>query len=391
MSKNIVLCCDGTGNGFDNPDNDSNVVKLYNTLVIGSDQIAYYHPGVGTMGAPNARSRIGKEWTRAKGLGFGSGLLDNVADAYRYLMNKFEKDDRIFLFGFSRGAYTARAIASILHVFGLLEGGNEGLIPYILRLYAERTKETKRATPTFTTEDNFKYAFSRDVEVHFCGLWDTVSSYGWITSPIDLPFAGQNPIIRSSRHAISIHEHRCCFQANLWGPPLPGQDMRQVWFSGFHSDVGGSYSESEAGLSKVSFEWILVEAQKARLEIDADRANIVLGRSPIQPDLEFLPEYVKPDANGPLHESLKGAWWLLECYPRSDPRTHGLTWYFPRGRWYRQIPEGSVVHQSVLDGGYAASQLPKQYSIEPWNQFKSISATTTTQSCDPRTTLRSSL
>jgi uncharacterized protein (DUF2235 family) len=108
MSKNIVWCCDGTGNGFDNPDNDSNVVKLYNTLVIGPDQIAYYHPGVGTMGAPDARSRIGKEWTRAKGLGFGSGLLDNVADAYRYLMNKFEKDDCIFLFGFSRGATSNR-------------------------------------------------------------------------------------------------------------------------------------------------------------------------------------------------------------------------------------------------------------------------------------------
>jgi len=376
MSKNIVLCCDGTGNGFDNPNNDSNVVKLYNTLVIGSDQIAYYHPGVGTMGAPNARGRIEKEWTRAKGLAFGSGLLDNVADAYRYLMNKFEKNDRIFLFGFSRGAYTARAIASLLHVFGLLEGGNEGLIPYILRLYAKRTKETKRSAPTFTTEDNFKYAFSREVEVHFCGLWDTVSSYGWITSPIDLPFAGQNPIIRASRHAISIHEHRCCFQANLWGSALPDQDIRQVWFSGFHSDVGGSNAECESGLSKVSFEWILVEAQKAELKIDATRANIVLGRDPIPASLRFLPEFVTPNAKGALHESLKRAWWLLEYYPRSDPRTYGMTWYFPRGRWYRQIPEGSLIHQSVFDGGYANSRLPNQYSIEPWSPFKSAMNTT---------------
>lgn len=376
MSKNIVLCCDGTGNGFDNPNNDSNVVKLYNTLVIGSDQIAYYHPGVGTMGAPNARGRIEKEWTRAKGLAFGSGLLDNVADAYRYLMNKFEKNDRIFLFGFSRGAYTARAIASLLHVFGLLEGGNEGLIPYILRLYAKRTKETKRSAPTFTTEDNFKYAFSREVEVHFCGLWDTVSSYGWITSPIDLPFAGQNPIIRASRHAISIHEHRCCFQANLWGSALPDQDIRQVWFAGFHSDVGGSNAECESGLSKVSFEWILVEAQKAELKIDATRANIVLGRDPIPASLRFLPEFVTPNAKGALHESLKRAWWLLEYYPRSDPRTYGMTWYFPRGRWYRQIPEGSLIHQSVFDGGYANSRLPNQYSIEPWSPFKSAMNTT---------------
>ena len=132
-----------------------------------------------------------------------------------------------------------------------------------------------------------------------------------------------------------------------------------------------------------------MEAQKARLKIDAVRANIVLGRAPIGPDLDFLPRYVTPDAKAPLHESLKGAWWLLEYYPRSDPRTHGLTWYFPRGRWYRQIPEGSFIHQSVLDGGYAVSQLPKQYSIEPWNQFTIASATTATQ--DPRTTPRSSL
>ena len=370
MPRNIVLCCDGTGNGFDNPETDSNVVKLYSTLVIGPEQIAYYHPGVGTMGAPNSRGWVEKQWTRALGLGVGYGLLDNVADAYRYLMNNFVKDDRIFLFGFSRGAYTARAIASILHVFGLLEAGNEGLIPYILRLYAQRTKETKRGTPTFNTEDNFKYAFSRAVDVHFCGLWDTVSSYGWITSPIDLPFAGQNPIIRASRHAVSIHEHRCCFQANLWGPALPKQDIRQVWFSGFHSDVGGSYPESEAGLSKVSLEWVLVEAKKAELKIDAKRANIVLNRIPVPPELPFLPTYVKPDAKGHTHESLKKGWWLLEYYPRSDPRSHGLNWYFPRGRWYRQIPEGSLVHQSVLDGGFAVQQLPKQFCIEPWVPFK---------------------
>jgi uncharacterized protein (DUF2235 family) len=370
MPKNIVLCCDGTGNGFDNPDSDSNVVKIYSALLIDPEQIGYYHPGVGTMGAPNARGRLQKQWTRAKGLGFGSGLLDNVADAYRYLMSKYQAGDRLFLFGFSRGAYTARAIASVLHVFGLLEGGNEGLIPYIMRLYALRTKETKRQIPTFRAEDNFKYAFSRKVDVHFLGLWDTVSSYGWVTSPIDLPFAGQNPIVRSSRHAISIHERRCCFQANLWGPPLLDQDIRQVWFSGFHSDVGGSYVESDGALSKVALEWILVEAEKAGLKVDKMRANVVLGRIPRTRD--FLPRYVEPDAKGSLHESLRKAWWLLEFYPRKDPRADGSRWQFPGGRWHRHIPEGALIHQSVLEGGYAAEQLPKQYSIEPWVRFKGL-------------------
>ncbi len=367
MPKNIVICCDGTGNSFDHPENDSNVVKLYNTLDIGPTQIAYYHPGVGTMGAPTARTRLEKEWTRAKGLGFGSGLLDNVADAYRYLMDKFEAGDQLFLFGFSRGAYTARAIGSLLHVFGLLEGGNEGLIPYILRLYAQRTKEAKQTTPTFSTEDNFKYSFSREVDVYFCGLWDTVSSYGWINSPIDLPFAGQNPIIRIGRHAISIHEHRCCFQANLWGPALPNQDIRQVWFSGVHADVGGSYDEKEAGLSKVTLEWMLVEAQGAGLKLDPNRANIVLGRLPVP--APFLPPYVQPDAKATLHESLVKAWWLLEYFPRHDPRHEDRTWCFPQGKWIRKIPEGALIHQSVLDGGYATNRLPQQYLTEPWKPF----------------------
>ncbi|HYT19056.1 MAG TPA: DUF2235 domain-containing protein [Candidatus Polarisedimenticolia bacterium] len=367
MSKNIVLCCDGTGNGFDNPEKDSNVVKLYNTLAIGPKQIAYYHPGVGTMGAPSARNRLEREWTRVKGLGFGSGLLDNCADAYRYLMNRYEQGDRIFLFGFSRGAYTARVIGGLLHVFGLLEAGNDGLIRYILRLYAKRTKEAKRGTPTFRAEDNFKYAFSREVKVHFCGLWDTVSSYGWINSPVELPFAGQNPVIETGRHAICIHEHRCCFQSNLWGDPLPGQDIRQVWFSGVHSDVGGSYLEREAGLSKVAFEWMLVEAQTAELEIDGERAEVVLGCSP--PPVDFLPHYVRPKANDRLHESLKKAWWLLEYFPRYDPRTHGTNWQFPRGKWYRQIPGKSLIHKSVFDGGYATQRLPSEYSTEPWVPF----------------------
>jgi uncharacterized protein (DUF2235 family) len=369
MSKNIVLCCDGTGNGFDNPENDSNVVKLYNTLAIGPTQIAYYHPGVGTLGAPTARNRLEKEWSRVKGLGFGSGLLDNCADAYRYLMNKYEEGDRIFLFGFSRGAYTARAIGGLLHVFGLLEAGNDGLIPYILRLYSKITKEARRGTPTFKAEDNFKYAFSREVNVHFCGLWDTVSSYGWINSPIELPFAGQNPVIATGRHAISIHEHRCCFQSNLWGEPLAHQDIRQVWFSGVHSDVGGSYVESQAGLSKIAFEWMLVEAWIAKLEIDDERAEVVLGR--IAPPEDFLPRYVRPNASDTIHESLVKAWWLLEYFPRHDPRTHGATWQFPRGKWYRQIPEKSLIHKSVLDGGYGTDLLPKEHSIEPWIEFRS--------------------
>jgi hypothetical protein len=85
MSKNIVICCDGTGNEFG--DRNSNVVQLYSTLIVdGRRQIAYYHPGVGTMGAPTATNHLSKLWSVLTGLAFGAGLLDNIADAYRYLM-----------------------------------------------------------------------------------------------------------------------------------------------------------------------------------------------------------------------------------------------------------------------------------------------------------------
>jgi uncharacterized protein (DUF2235 family) len=83
MSKNIVVCCDGTGNDFDDPTTDSNVVKLREALVIGDSQVAYYHPGVGTMGSPNARGWWASHWSRVKGLAFGAGLQDNIADAYQ--------------------------------------------------------------------------------------------------------------------------------------------------------------------------------------------------------------------------------------------------------------------------------------------------------------------
>jgi uncharacterized protein (DUF2235 family) len=367
MAKNIVICCDGTGNDFDHPDTDSNVVKLYNTLAIGPGQVAYYHPGVGTMGAPNAHGPISKWMTKTNGLAFGSGLLENVADAYRYLMNTYEAGDNIYLFGFSRGAYTARAVGSLLHVFGLMEAGNEQLLPYILRLYAEMTKNKDGEQATFSAEDAFKYAFSREVEIHFCGVWDTVSSYGWISSPIELPFSGQNPIIRTGRHAVSIHERRCCFQDNLWGAALPGadgkegQDIRQVWFTGVHSDVGGSYLESDAGLSKISFEWMLVEAVKKGMLVDEGRAKIVLGDA-AQP--VFLPKYVGPDVHGMLHESLCGGWWWLEYFPRKRDGRLSL----PRGKWRRVIPEGSLIHASVAESGRAVPW-PGEFATEPWNRY----------------------
>jgi uncharacterized protein (DUF2235 family) len=102
MTKNIVICCDGTGNEFG--DRNSNVIKLHKTLVRDAAQVTYYHPGVGTMGARNALTTIGRWWTRLIGLAFGYGVSDNIADAYQFLMRTFEPGDQVYVFGFSRGA-----------------------------------------------------------------------------------------------------------------------------------------------------------------------------------------------------------------------------------------------------------------------------------------------
>ena len=96
------------------------MVKLFATLIIdGIKQVGYYHPGGGPMDAPTARNRLSKAWSIVMGLAFGAGLLSNVGDAYRYLMNVYEEGDNVFLFGFSRGAYTVRALGGVLHMYGL--------------------------------------------------------------------------------------------------------------------------------------------------------------------------------------------------------------------------------------------------------------------------------
>ena len=243
MAKNIVICCDGTGNEFGH--GNSNVVKLYQTLICDSSQIAYYHPGVGTMGAKSALTRIGKWWTRTIGLAFGYGISENVADAYQFLMRNWEPADRIYVFGFSRGAYTARVLCGMLHAVGLLTPGNEALIPYAIRMI-------KGHDIDFHVLADFKTTFSRECNVHFIGVWDTVDSVGWIYNAVEFPYTATNPDIAIVRHATSIDERRAFFRQNLFSDLHSNQDLAQVWFAGVHSDVGGSYPEPESQLSKLA-------------------------------------------------------------------------------------------------------------------------------------------
>src|SRR5262249_46476659 len=160
-------------------------------------------------------------------------------------------DDRIYIFGFSRGAYAARALCGMLQMLGLLARGAEGQIPYAMRLFKRRDgglfARFRAKSNKFETARGFKRTFCKDCKPYFLGLWDTVSSVGWILDPIGLKPGGL-PYTRSLgdvsiiRHALAIDERRAFFRQNLI-EDQPDRDIKQVWFAGVHSDVGGSYPE----------------------------------------------------------------------------------------------------------------------------------------------------
>jgi uncharacterized protein (DUF2235 family) len=357
MAKNIVVCCDGTGNEFG--DSNSNVVKLFSVLESSPQQVAYYHPGLGTMGAKYALTKVTQTVTRWIGLAFGYGLTNNIEDAYSFLMGEYEPGDLVFIFGFSRGAYTARALAAMLRMFGLLRTGNEALFAYAARLFRNPNPDN------FGIAARFKATFSVECKPHFVGVWDTVSSVGWFTDPAKFPYTFHNPDVAIGRHALSIDERRCFFRQNLWSAPEVGQDIKQVWFAGVHSDVGGGYAENECGLSKIALEWMLNEAVSAGLAVNPEGVKRVLGE-------RTGSHYVPPDPAAMIHNSLTGGWWITEFMPK--PYTDMSSgkpvrkWRLGLGR-RRYIEDGAVIHESVarrmeLVSNYRPSNLPKTYSME---------------------------
>jgi uncharacterized protein (DUF2235 family) len=369
MSKNIVICCDGTANEF--AADRTNVVKLYYALEQDPiKQIAFYHPGLGTMEPAGALTTPTRKITRLLGMAVGYGLSNDVRDAYTFLMNNYEDMDNVYLFGFSRGAYTARAVCSLLRMYGLIHSGNDPLVPYAVRMMMaiERLRDAKRMKTTTTQAENdaianyFRLAddFKRTIcrtgcTPHFVGVWDTVSSVGWKDNPLKLPFSADNPDINIGRHAIAIDERRAFFRTNRWVPSAElnehgPKDVKQVWFAGVHCDVGGGYSEPDSGLSKIALEWMMQEAKRAGLLVNAARQAEVLG-------ISAGSKYAKPDPDGPAHESLKGAWKIAEWIrkPHYDWQTKTATMQRNRGR-RRTIPPMSYVHESVFkrrNGEYA--------------------------------------
>ncbi len=305
------------------------------------------------MEAPTYLGLLKQKITKWHGFAYGYGVISNLAHAYSFLMDNYRPGDSVYLIGFSRGAFTVRVLCTLLYEFGLLEKGNQALIEYMMTLFINPNRATHHIAK------NFKATFGRACVPHFVGVWDTVSSVGWVYDPLIMPFSKENPGFNIGRQAISIDERRCFFRTNLWHQSAPTQDLKQVWFAGVHCDVGGSYPDRESGLSNIALEWMLNEAEAAGLLVDHEAKEKLFSACP-------------PDPHALMHESLVGWWWIPEYLPKPYIVREG-DHYKKKLRVYagrrRLIPEGAYLHKSVIErmsrpeNNYRPTNLPQHYHV----------------------------
>lgn len=290
--KRIAICCDGTWNSADHKDDKgrlavTNVRKIFELMGEPSGvQISRYYSGVGS-----------KAGERARGGALGWGLSATISEAYQQCVRDFEPGDELFLFGFSRGAYTARSLAGFIRNSGLLkrEHLTDGRVDAAYELYRDRGADSH---PNSARAKEFRAQWSNETRIKFIGVWDTVGSLGipkigmglvnlafrdrWSFHDVDLSTS-----VDLAYHAVAIDECRGPFTPTLWQqqPGAVGQIMEQVWFPGVHSDVGGGYFES--ALSDVPLLWMIDRAAACGLVFDQD----------------LIKSRVKPDLSAPAHDS----------------------------------------------------------------------------------------
>ena len=387
MEKTIVLCSDGTGNAFE--ERATNVSTLIRSIDLRRPapeyrpQMAFYDQGVGTNPALTAdteaysRSRPEAEmlyvleaprlaWWMPRwcawlaGVTTGYGLDLNVKELVHALARAYAPGDRVYLFGFSRGAFTVRAVAGFLHRCRLPLPGEsfDEWFATGFELYANHF-------PPADDIDRFRQR-SRPVAIDFLGLWDTVKSYGGVR-PVSWPHLRHNPSVKVVRHALALDEQRAWFQHTTWGhaneklhgvPLEPDgryqtQDVEEVWFRGYHSDVGGGMRERES--ARVALLWMLSEAAHCGLRLNGD------GRALFEDEADWH-RTIEP------HDSFAWYWPVVGLVPRQDLHND---WRPPRRTWTRgaraprdpRLPElrdGSgpkdvLVHASAID----AVRLPR--------------------------------
>ncbi|GAA2121101.1 DUF2235 domain-containing protein [Actinomadura alba] len=377
--RHLIVCCDGTWN---TPEDETvtNVRRLYNALDdVDEDkhpQLRYYQPGVGTL-----RNRL-------LGGGAGLGLSRNVMDAYHWLTTRYEPEDLISLFGFSRGSYTARSLAGMISACGLIDTSKMDEVTVLRQIkYVYDRRYRKGSTGDQQWRDGLTFRYDPDdreqIPVYFIGVWDTVGALGipdymgWLNildprSRHDFHDLKLNPYIKHARHAVAMDERRGPYIPALWSEPFADdQDVEQVWFPGSHKDVGGGHLRM--GLSDGALLWMIDQARSNKVKLGFDKTTV---------------DQIRPNPLDVLHDDDRGVVGVLE--PLVDPSLKPLLEIAlqPRPRAVPRIDPNrpsNRLHQSVYDrhqtppitsGPYRPTRVlaPGEtetveiYAREPWNE-----------------------
>jgi uncharacterized protein (DUF2235 family) len=268
--KRIVICADGTWNRPDQKDRGklkpSNVVKMSRAIQPkaqdGTQQVVYYDEGVGT------------EWGLLGpiiGGAFGFGLDKNIMECYRFIALNYDEGDELYLFGFSRGAFTVRSLAGFINRVGLLSKNEIYILDGAFDLYRKYTNGDNDETREFRKNHR-----TTTIKIKLVGVWDTVGALG---IPVGLfrnfnrkkykfhdAELGAN--VENGYHALAIDERRKPFAATLWENHAPGTHVEQVWFAGVHTNIGGGFDPD--GLANCPFQWMAEKAASHGLELNPD-------------------------------------------------------------------------------------------------------------------------
>jgi len=400
MSKNIVILLDGTSNQISG--DRTNVLRLYGSLERSKKQLVFYQPGVGTFGLTGWTQRIRSKVNIILGLATGSGIGPNVMDAYRFLVENWDYGDRIYIFGFSRGAYTARLLAGFIRVIGLVRPEQLQLVRYAWRAYSRLGQPGSEG---FASEIGHfqKVLDGTGARIEFLGLWDTVASvfdarsgFPWLTLT-QKAYTNKNDRVKVVRQALAIDERRTYFQPSLWDAgqlyeewshktrsyEKTPQDFEEVWFTGCHGDVGGGYPDTKSGLAKIPLEWLYREAVAAGVAGNEEVFQLLTHGKPLKAPAaadsvsdqaeKDKKTYRGTDPQADINNSMNWAWSIVEFLPRKIPKTSFYK-QLQLGKFYipmqdhRKVPEGAKLHEAVIKRlekrkDYRPPNLPKKYEV----------------------------
>jgi hypothetical protein len=338
--KRLVICCDGTWNRPEN-ENVTNIEKIARTVETnagragGDQQLVQYVSGVGA------------NWywlDRVLGGAFGLGLFANVTHGYRFLALNYEPGDEIFVFGFSRGAYTARSLVGMIGRIGLLT--RDALIANKLPEAVDRYRNQPGRSRGFgSSNSEFKRDHCHEPKVAFLGVFDTVGALGVpgaLRQRHKFHDVKLHPSVACARQALAIDEQRIKFEPSLWeadGSEDFDTRVKQVWFEGVHSDVGGGYGDT--GLSDTALLWMVREANSRGLVFDES----------------LLDAYIAGGSSAVRHDSMNAGYRLLNAIGllrnriKPNPRFRGSHRLLDaRGAIALRIASSTVSHWREGDG-----------------------------------------